>query len=333
MCARVLRARVFWQGHLEQKRQLIAASCAHEELGGRAANGVPHRHAAGDRIRSRDLRCDAAPRETRTLRKSASRAAASAAGGTRTAGSGGHVRGRRRARHARAARKRRRSTSSHQMPLIGGDLRTQEAQLQVHGADLHFTCALPLLRISDAEIGSGANSLSMSMSMRCGWRWHVRARAQVSARCASSSAADALAAMRSRAAQAAARSGFVDREAQLPSGEPLTFLERPPVSGGTPASVVVFLHGMCARARAVLMLAHTHVCAAHRRTRLRMCPGMTRHDQRPRNVCRVLRKGGRIAAQRTVPLAGRPRARWSPPVGAATRVPPKALGGRARARL
>ena len=63
MCARVLRARVFWQGHLEQKRQLIAASCAHEELGGRAANGVPHRHAAGDRIRSRDLRCDAAPRE------------------------------------------------------------------------------------------------------------------------------------------------------------------------------------------------------------------------------------------------------------------------------
>ena len=59
--------------------------------------------------------------------------------------------------------------------------------------------------------------------------------------------------MRSRAAQAAARSGFVDRLALLPSGEPLTFLERPPVGGGTPSSVVVFLHGM--------MHAHLALCA------------------------------------------------------------------------
>ena len=64
--------------------------------------------------------------------------------------------------------------------------------------------------------------------------------------------------MRSRAAQAAARSGFVDRQALLPTGEPLMFLEHPPVGGGTPSSVVVFLHGMMhphARAERVQMRA------------------------------------------------------------------------------
>ena len=82
--------------------------------------------------------------------------------------------------------------------------------------------------------------------------WY-RVRLPASTRRALSSSADALAAMRSRAAQAAARSGFVDRQALLPSGEPLTFLERPPVRGGTPSSVVVFLHGM--------MHAHLAFCA------------------------------------------------------------------------
>ena len=50
--------------------------------------------------------------------------------------------------------------------------------------------------------------------------------------------------MRTRAEEAAHRAGFVDRRVQLPSGEPLTFLERPPASGGAAQSVVVFLHGM-----------------------------------------------------------------------------------------
>ena len=57
------------------------------------------------------------------------------------------------------------------------------------------------------------------------------------------SAHDALILQRSRAAEAAKRAGFVDRQVTMPSGEPLSFLERPPV-GGKATSVVVFLHGM-----------------------------------------------------------------------------------------
>lgn len=60
----------------------------------------------------------------------------------------------------------------------------------------------------------------------------------------SASPSEALEAMRSRASAAAHKAGFVDRQVQLPSGEPLTFLERPPEGGGGARSVVVFLHGM-----------------------------------------------------------------------------------------
>jgi len=60
----------------------------------------------------------------------------------------------------------------------------------------------------------------------------------------SKSAQSAFSVMRSRAADAASRAGFVDRQVALPNGEPLSFLERPPVGGGRASSVVVFLHGM-----------------------------------------------------------------------------------------
>ena len=60
----------------------------------------------------------------------------------------------------------------------------------------------------------------------------------------SSSLQDALMATRSRALQAAQRAGFTERETRLCSGEPITFLERPPAGGERPRAVVVFLHGL-----------------------------------------------------------------------------------------
>ena len=60
----------------------------------------------------------------------------------------------------------------------------------------------------------------------------------------SSPAHEAFASWRARAAEAAQRAGFVDRQAVLPTGEPMNFLERPPVGGGPASSVVVFIHGM-----------------------------------------------------------------------------------------
>ncbi len=69
-------------------------------------------------------------------------------------------------------------------------------------------------------------------------------RGQPVARALSSAGAGALASARARAEEAAARAGFADRRARLPSGEPLPYLEKRPAGGGPARSIVVFLHGM-----------------------------------------------------------------------------------------